>query len=164
MQSDCPVLHTTRDRQGRRFPCASSIPAHHQQDVIHASLDRVRVIGGDVHECILCLEYYHSMMLLDTLCARCHNQVRSPFSLVHALTDILIPTVHKTANIAANHADPDKIKSELHDIIDGITQTEEMLRSLTSPCFVMRVSKSGKCFHFPTMDSRRSCLCRRHWF
>jgi hypothetical protein len=72
----------------------------HQQDVIHAFLDRVRVIGDDVHECILCLERYHSMMLHDTLCARCHNEVCPPFSLVRALTDILMPTVHRTANIA----------------------------------------------------------------
>ena len=30
----------------------------------------------------------------DTLCARCHNEVRSPFSLVHALTDIHMATIH----------------------------------------------------------------------
>ena len=40
----------------------------------------------------------------------------SPFSLVHALTDILMPTVHKTANIAANRADPGEITSKLHHI------------------------------------------------
>jgi hypothetical protein len=38
--------------------------------------------------------------------------------------------------------------AELHEIIDGITQMEEMLRSLASPCFVMRVSKIGQYVHF----------------
>jgi hypothetical protein len=63
----------------------------------------------------LCLEYY-GMTLHDTVCAWCHNEVRSPFSLVRALTDILMPTVHKTANIAANRADPGEITSKLHHI------------------------------------------------
>ena len=39
------------------------------------------------------------MLLHNTLCARCHNEVRSSFSLVRALTDTHIPTVHRTANI-----------------------------------------------------------------
>ena len=39
------------------------------------------------------------MSLHNTLCARCHNEVRSSFSLVRALTDIHMPTVHRTANI-----------------------------------------------------------------
>ena len=42
-------------------------------------------------------------MLHDTLCARCHNEVCSPFSvfsLVRALNDILMLTVHRTVNIA----------------------------------------------------------------
>ena len=71
-----------------------------QQDVIHAFLDHVRNIGDDMHKCTPCLGRYHSMTLHDTLCARCHNEVRSPFSLVHALTDIHMATVHRTANIA----------------------------------------------------------------
>ena len=43
-----------------------------------------------------------------------------------------------------NHADPGEILPELHDVVDGMTQMEEMLRSLASPCFVMRVSKGGQ--------------------
>jgi hypothetical protein len=71
-----------------------------QQDVIHAFLHHVRNIGDDMHKCTPCLERYHSMRLHDTLCAGGHNEVRSPFSLVHALTDINMATVHRTANIA----------------------------------------------------------------
>ena len=56
------------------------------------------LIGDDAHECTLCLECYHGMTLRDTLCARCHNDVCSPFSLVRALTDIHMPTVHRMAN------------------------------------------------------------------
>ena len=93
------------------------------------------------------------MTLHDTLCVRCHNEVRSPFSLVRALTDIHMQTVHRTSNIATmpQPTYPGEIMPELYDIINGITQIEEMeiLCSLGSPCFVMRVSKSGQCFHFP---------------
>jgi hypothetical protein len=59
-----------------------------------------------------------------------------------------MPTVHKTANITTNHADPGEITVELHEFIDSITQMEEMLCSLASPCFIMRVSKIGQYFHF----------------
>ena len=111
----------------------------------------------------LCLEYYHGMTLHDTVCARCHNEVRSPFSLVRALTDIHMQTAPldvEHRHNSANHADPGKITPELHDIIDCITQIEEMLRSRSSPCFVMRVSKNDQCFSLPLdMDSRRSRLC-----
>ena len=58
------------------------------------------LIGDDAHECTLCLECYHGMTLRDTLCARCHNDVCSPFSLVRALTDIHMQTVHRMANTA----------------------------------------------------------------
>ena len=70
------------------------------------------------------------MTLHNTLCARCHNEVGSPFSLVRTLTDILMPTVHKTANSATNYADSGEITAELHEIIDDITQMEEIFRSL----------------------------------
>ena len=70
------------------------------------------------------------MTLHDTLGARCHNEVGSPFSPVRTLTDILMPTVHKTANSATNYADSGEITAELHEFIDDITQMEEILRSL----------------------------------
>ena len=74
----------------------------HQQDVIYTILYCVCNIGDNVHECTLCLEGYHGMSLhnaRDRLCALCHNEVRSSFSLVRALTDTHMPTVHRTANI-----------------------------------------------------------------
>ena len=90
---------TTRNRQGRRSrSCAPSIPAH-------------APARHYLHHPLLCLRHqqqrarmytvfgYHGMSLHDTLCARCHNEVRSSFSLVRALTDTQIPTVHRTANI-----------------------------------------------------------------
>ena len=48
------------------------------------------------------------------------------------------------------------ITPELHDIIDGITWIEEMLRIRSSLCFVMRVSKNDQCLHLPnswTLDT-----------
>ena len=56
-------------------------------------------IDDNGHECTLCLEGYQDMSIHNTLCARCHNEVRSSFSLVRALTDTHMPTVHRTANI-----------------------------------------------------------------
>jgi hypothetical protein len=84
---------------GGAAPCKLAAPAS------HTCLDRVRVrnIGDDMHKCTLCLECYHGMTLHDTLCAGCHNEVRSPFSLVCSLTDILMP------KSAANSADPGEI-------------------------------------------------------
>ena len=68
--------------------------------IIYTILYCVCDISADnVHECTPCLEGYHGMSLHNTLCARCHNEVRSSFSLVRALTDIHMPTVHRTANI-----------------------------------------------------------------
>ncbi|KAH9998572.1 hypothetical protein BJV77DRAFT_959567 [Russula vinacea] len=127
MQTGCPGPHTPVIDKDDDLAAAPLYLPMRQQDVIHAFLDHVRVICDDVHECTLCLERYHGMTLHDTLCARSHNEV--PFLLVRALTDILMSTFHKTANIAANHADTGEITPELHDIIDSITQMEEMLRS-----------------------------------
>lgn len=127
MQTGCPGPHTPVIDKDDDLAAAPLYLPMRQQDVIHAFLDHVRVICDDVHECTLCLERYHGMTLHDTLCARSHSEV--PFLLVRALTDILMSTFHKTANIAANHADPGEITPELHDIIDSITQMQEMLRS-----------------------------------
>ena len=71
----------------------------HQQDIINTILYCVCNIGDNVHECTPCLEGYRGMSLHSTLCARCYNEVRSSFSLVRALTDTHMPTVHRTANI-----------------------------------------------------------------
>ena len=92
------------DKDGVLAAAPLYVPMH-QQDIIHTFLDRVCDIGDDVHGCTLCLKCHHGMTLHNTLCARCHNEVRSPFSLVRTLTDILMPTVHKTVNSAANYAD-----------------------------------------------------------
>ncbi|KAH9983921.1 hypothetical protein BJV77DRAFT_1162843 [Russula vinacea] len=43
-----------------------------------------------------------------------------------------------------NNADPGVIPDELKGILNGITQMEEMLCSLASPCFIMWVSKGGQ--------------------
>ena len=41
----------------------------HQQVIIYAILYCVCNIGDSVHECTLCLEGYHGMLLHNTLCA-----------------------------------------------------------------------------------------------
>ena len=43
-----------------------------------------------------------------------------------------------------NNADPGVIPHELKGILNGITQMEEMLCSLASPCFIMWVSNGGQ--------------------
>lgn len=81
------------------------------------------------------------MKLKGTICGQCHNEVLAPFSLTCTL-----PGHPCHCYNAANNADPGPIAAELHDIlpVDGITQMEEMLCSLASPCFIMWVSKGGQ--------------------
>ena len=45
---------------------------------------------------------------------------------------------------AQNNADPGLIPGDLRPILDGLTQMEEMLCSLASPCFLMWISKGGQ--------------------
>jgi hypothetical protein len=44
----------------------------------------------------------------------------------------------------SNNADPHDIPHVLRDTLHGLTQMEEMLCSLASPCFLMWVSKGGQ--------------------
>ena len=72
-----------------------------------------------------------------------------------------MPTVHKTANIAANHADPGEITLELHDIIDSITEMGEILRSHLS--LLRHASKQKwEMLLLPPPWTRRSHLRRQH--
>ena len=43
-----------------------------------------------------------------------------------------------------NEADPGDVPDELRNVLQGITQMEEMLCSLASPCFLMWISKGGQ--------------------
>jgi hypothetical protein len=63
------------------------------------------------------------------------------FTLQHLLT-VLQQAFHRFTN--QNNADPGLLSAELHDILDGFTQMEEMLCSRASPCFLMWVSKGGQ--------------------
>ncbi|KAH9990750.1 hypothetical protein BJV77DRAFT_1159890 [Russula vinacea] len=97
-----------------------------QQDVIHSLI----VFASSATTCTNVNCVWSAIAVVtphDTLCVRCHNE-----------------TVHRTSNIATTPQPtyPGEIMPELYDIINGITQIEEMeiLRSLGSPCFVMRVS------------------------
>ena len=57
---------------------------------IHAFFDRIRTIGDDMIKSTPCLGRYHGMTLHDKLCARCHPEVRVPFSRrTLSLTSIL---------------------------------------------------------------------------
>ena len=126
-----------------------------KDDAIHAFLDCVRVIGDDVHECKLCLERYYG--------ARCYNEVRSPLSLTFSCR--LFTGWQRSFN-AANHAHPGEITVEIHDIFNGMTQTEEMDASQPRPALLRHAGKHkwATLSLPPQMDSRRSCLCKQDRF
>jgi ATP-dependent DNA helicase PIF1 len=63
------------------------------------------------------------------------------FTLQHPLT-VLQQAFHRFTD--QNNADPGMLSADLHDILDGFTQMEEMLCSRASPCFLMWVSKGGQ--------------------
>ena len=144
---------TTRDQRGRRSRCCISSVLTHAPARRHSFLDRV---WSSATTCTNVHRAWSAIAVVtphDTLCVRWHNEVCSSFSLVRTLTDTHMQTVHRTSNIATmpQPTYPGEIMPELYDIINGVTQIEEMetLRSLGSPCFVMWVSKSGQCSHFP---------------
>ena len=57
-------------------------------------------------------------------------------------TDALQKNIHRYS--VENHADPGNIPPHLRPILFDLTQMEEMLCSLVSPCFLMWVSKGGQ--------------------
>ena len=63
---------------------------------IHAFFDRIRTIGDDMHKSTPCLGRHHGMTLHDTFCAKCHPEVRVPFSRhVLSLTSVLRQVTHR---------------------------------------------------------------------
>ena len=61
--------------------------------------------------------------------------------LFSSFTNALQKVIHTYS--AENHVDPGK-NPHLHQILFDLTQLEEMLCSLASPCFLMWVSKGGQ--------------------
>jgi len=73
-----PPLHHTHMMDDSDDHNPALLPPYlplHQQEAIHAFLDRVLEIGDDLHECTVCLERYHGMKLRDMACTRCHKEV-----------------------------------------------------------------------------------------
>ena len=122
----------------------------HQQDVIHSLI--VFALSATTCTNVNCVWSAIAVVTPhDTLCVRCHNEVCSSFSLVRALTDTHMPTVHRTANITTT---PQTTPTLVRSRQNSTTSSTASLRwwrfsAVTSPCFVMQVSKSGKCFHIP---------------
>ena len=70
-----PDAHSMGDIvDGDAAPAPPYLPLH-QQQAIHDFLDRLRVVGNDLHECPICFEKYHGMPLRGVVCARCHSEV-----------------------------------------------------------------------------------------
>ena len=104
-----------------------------QEEAVHTFLDRVRNLRDDINECTLCFERYQGVARRHCLvCSRCRKEVC--FSLFRTHRHTHTPALQQTGHRydAANHANPGMIPAELLDILDGITQMEEMLCSLGS--------------------------------
>jgi hypothetical protein len=60
-------------------PPAPVAPPHlplHQQQALHAFLDRLLFAADDIFDCSTCLERYRGMSVRGTQCERCFHEVR----------------------------------------------------------------------------------------
>lgn len=62
----------------------------HQKQAVHDFLDRLLVVGDDLHECAICLEKYHGMSLRGSLCTRCHSEVTFSHVNIVAFSAVLM--------------------------------------------------------------------------
>jgi hypothetical protein len=131
--------HSTNDSA---LTDASSFLPLHQREAIDAFFDRVGRVRADVRECQIYLERYHGMHLRRLECDRCHREVSFHSVFLFFVQHVLQRGHHRYG--VANDADPGVIPDELLPALDGLTQMEEMLCSLASPCFLMWVSKGGQ--------------------
>ena len=123
----------------------SSFLPIHQQEAIHDYLDRILRVRDDVGLCLTCLEKYHGMHIHGTQCDWCHREVRFDTVFIPnlKLINVLLQRGGHRYGVE-NDADPGEIPEDLRGILDDLTQMEEMLCSLASPCFLMWVSKGGQ--------------------
>ena len=69
----------SRERRTVSDPTRSLYLPKHQEKAVHKFLDRVRELADDVNECVVCMERYHGMAVVENVCARCQNEVRFVF-------------------------------------------------------------------------------------
>ena len=111
------------------------------------------------HECSTCHERFHGIHMQGLQCDRCSREVSVVIIFDSALT-FLQSSIHRFS--AQNFADPGVIPEDLRETLHGLTQMEEMLCSLASPCFLMWVSKGRQyksCRNVITFPQDLASLC-----
>ena len=89
---------------------------------IHVFFDRICTIGDDMHKSTPCLGRYHGMTLHDTPCARCHPEVRVPFSRrTLSLTSVLRQVTHRRRVHVLSLETIKKLDKHLHPIFPHST-------------------------------------------
>lgn len=127
------------NEQGR----APYIPEH-QTAAVASFFARLQSISTVPGFCSTCKESYHGMRLRGVQCERCFNEVRFPSFLSTVEVTGFFSQRNGHRYDGHNLADPGLIPDALIDVVHDITQMEEMLCSLASPCFLMWVSKGGQ--------------------
>ena len=105
-------------------------------------MDRLFCVRSSLGECETCLERYHGIRMHGNQCVRCHREVCFLCTTLFTSADGSQPGHHRYS--AENEADPGVVPDDLALILRDLTQMEEMLCSLASPCFLMWVSKGGQ--------------------
>ena len=77
-------------------------------------------------------------------CVRCHQEVRYCSAIVGFRSHDVSSQPNGHRYDAVNNADPEDIPPVMRDVLRDLTQMEEMLCSLASPCFLMWVSSGGQ--------------------
>lgn len=113
----------------------------HQHAAINDFFTRLQHAQTENEECSTCHESFPGIHVTATQCDQCAREVRTLLVIFPMLT----PLQHGIHCFSAqNSADPGIIPPDLCEILAGLTQMEEMLCSLASPCFLMWVSKGGQ--------------------
>ncbi|KAH9988963.1 hypothetical protein BJV77DRAFT_1160792 [Russula vinacea] len=66
--------YLSRERRTVSDPTRSLYLPKHQEKAVHKFLDRVRELADDVNECVVCMERYHGMAVVENVCARCQSE------------------------------------------------------------------------------------------
>ena len=133
------LAQTTADAS-HSIPPSNLLPIY-QREALDNFMGRVFGVRSSLAQCETCLEHYHGIHMRGLQCDRCAHEVRSP-PFVRPSAHWSQPGHHRYK--AENEADPGLIPHELANILLNLTQMEEMLCSLASPCFLMSVSKGGQ--------------------
>jgi hypothetical protein len=132
---------------------------NHQHAAIEDFFTRLQLAQTENNKCSTCHKSFHGIHITATQCDQCAREV-CPLLVAFPL---LMPLQHGIHCFSAqNLADPGIIPNDLHEILAGLMQMEEMSCSLTSPCFLTWVSKGGqykRCGNVITFLQNLAPLC-----